>query len=189
MKQTHDQHYYPQTKQKSLLLKAIVIPLILLGASIWMLSISGMIKGPWSNVLEVAFTVFSVVLTFLQWHIQSSIETQPAPINSPTQQADQDNLLIGNLTIGVNKQKGLLIVYTKKNLRGKTVLLNQGFDRAKAEIFAASNVVERRRGSRILFTSIFPSLEPGNYTVSIRPRRLEAQVTVFPRQITEIDWR
>jgi len=167
--------------------------LIIVGAIIWILNIEDVIKGPWSSILGVIFTVLSAVLTLLQWHLQTTLRMLPTSVASPVQATKENqqghSTQIEDIVPRVNRHKGALIVYTKKNMRGATINLNYGFDVVSSKTHLASNVVERKRNSHIVFVGTFPSLDPGNYTAHTSLRQLVAKVTVLPGQITEIDWR
>src|SRR5205807_2149779 len=120
--------------------------LIFIGAFVWVLNLEHIILGPWSTLLSVFFTVLSVILALLQWHTQFSIGV-PAypPAVLPTHKlSSQDHYMYTKgIALGVNRHKGALIIYTKRNLRGATAHLTCGFDTTSLKTHAASNVVER----------------------------------------------
>jgi hypothetical protein len=63
-----------------------------------------------------------------------------------------------------------------------------GSDRLPPPHHSTNNIVERTVSGRVVFTAIFPSLEPGNYTVGTGFRYYN-EVTAFAGRATEVDWR
>ncbi len=186
----HIQNQQYHRKQPIIIILAFFM--IIGGASIWILNIIGVIRGPWSSIMVVIFTTLGVLLGFLQFY------SQFVPGLSPLLAALPANLLrylwkqhgqSQVLSLDVSKNKGVLLVKTKKNLRGATIHLCRGFDLVNLKSYAASNVVERRLEGRTAFVAIFHSLEPGNYTVHVNSWKREAKVTIYAGHITEIDWR
>ena len=92
----------------------LIVALILLagGATIWILNIEELVKGPWSNIIGVLFTVVGIILALLQWHGQMLSTTFTQEAGSPTNR---------RINLSVDQQKGALIIYTKKHLRGTTI--------------------------------------------------------------------
>jgi len=91
--------------------------------------------------------------------------------------------------LSVSTDKGALIVYAKQNMRGKTIDLYPGFnENINLETRFTSNVIGHSANGQTVFQAVFPSLEPGNYTLSTGIRYY-ARVTILPGQICEVDWR
>lgn len=82
-----------------------------------------------------------------------------------------------------------LVVYAKKNMRGKIIDLYPGFhEEIDMKNVFTSNIVESNENNQIVFKSTFTSLMPGNYTVS-SGLRYYARVTMQNGQTCEVDWR
>lgn len=154
--------------------------LITLGAALWILNIEGLIKGPWSTILGVLFTIFGIMLAMLQWHGQM-VSTA---LTQNTDASGQD------IHLRMEQQSGALIIYTKKQFRGVTIHLFRGFDMLSAHADLATTVVERKVKGHVAFVGIFPALEPGNYTVRIKNTGgRSAHVTIYAGQMADVDWR
>jgi hypothetical protein len=159
----------------------VVLFLVVAGAVIWILNVEGQIHGAWSNILGVIFTVLGIVFAMLQWHGQM-IFAAVAPVTGEV--AKQEVNLEENL------QTGVLVIYTKKQLRGTTIHLFHGFDSIGPYADLATNIVERKVNGKAIFIGTFPVLESGNYrilTKSVQNRA--ARTTVYAGRVTEIDWR
>jgi hypothetical protein len=91
--------------------------------------------------------------------------------------------------LSVSTDKGALVVYAKNSMRGRIIDLYPGFhDEVNLKIFLTSTVVESMVNGQTVFKADFPSLEPGNYTLS-SGIRYYARVTILAEQICEVDWR
>ena len=185
---TRGQPHYGRLNQKYFIFVTIAILIIAGGAIIWILNIEKVITGPWSSILGAIFTVLGAVLGLLQWYSQFTSEIPAAP-STYIEPQQRYHAQPAEIDLCVNESKGALVVYTKKDLRGTTINLTSGFDTISFQTHVATNVVERKIKNRRFFAGIFPSLEPGNYTVHINARQRVAKVTVLPGQVAEIDWR
>jgi hypothetical protein len=174
-------------KQKRHVSLSVLIALLLAATLLWVMNIENIILGPWSNIISAIFTAFSVVITLIQLHTQSlpegslNIDTLP-----PQKKHENYN---DSISLGVNKRRGAVIVYTSRKLRGKLTLLVSSSQEENSCICMNSNIVERINSNRKVFSSIFPSVQPGHYTISIQSQQLSTDITVFSGCISEIDWR
>jgi hypothetical protein len=173
--------------KRSFTFLVIAITLLVGGAILWILNIMNVIEGPWSSILGVIFTILGIVLGLLQWHVQLLSDASPSNTHSPNQRKRYFQLEGFNL--GVDKQKGALVIYADKNLRGATINLHCGFDRLNLHADSATNIVERKMDGRPVFVGVFPSLEPRNYTVYLNSQKRIAQTTIYSNHVSEIDWR
>ena len=167
----------------------MTISIIAVGTIFWILNIEEVIKGSWSSVIAAVFTVLGVLLALLQWYTQLFPDHPVAPV-SPLPYV-QSHLVpqIEGLNLGIDEQKGALIVKASKHLRGATIHLCRGFDPGRLKTDAASNIIEREVNGHNMFVGIFPSLEPGNYSVHARSLEYIAKITVYAGQVTEVDWQ
>jgi hypothetical protein len=167
----------------------MAIALMAVGTGVWVLNITDTIKGPWSGVFGAVFTFVGAVVALVQPNPQSVAEptasatTTPLPPNTqPLAPLNEDPRMPRT-----NGQEGLLRVYATKSLRGFTVDLCNGYDGTTTA--AAQNIVEREISGETCYVAIFQSLPPGGYTVHIYRRELMARITIYPGQVSEIDWR
>ena len=163
-----------------------------------MLNILGSIPGPWSGIFGAFFTILGVLLGLIP--LLASSEGPPKRfLVEPMMTHNQWNHhgLLEDVPLDMGDQRGSLVVYVKRYLRGSTINLCAGFSRVDLKVDVASSVVARRINSplrwlgirHIVFVAVFPSLEPGNYTVYTESREFIANVTILARLVTEIDWR
>jgi len=160
----------------------LIVTLLLIagGAAMWILNIEDLIKGPWSNIMGVFFTVVGTIFAFLQWYEQVISTALTQGVGSQTNQS---------VNLSVNQQKGALIIYTKKRLRGTNVHLFRGFDAPKSHADLATSIIKRTVHGRCAFVGVFPDLEPGNYRVLVKDScGRVAGATVYANEIAEIDW-
>jgi hypothetical protein len=157
---------------------------IALGAIVWILSLENVIQSSWSGILGVIFTFLGVIFGLLQWHLQRATGTPVVP--PPAQPSQAQHPYWQQETTG---EKGVLIVHAHSRLRGATVRLNAGIDKVNLKTAAASNVVKREEHGHTVYTSVFPSLEPGDYTAYVDSRPLMAKVSIRAGHVAEIDWR
>ena len=158
------------------LLLLFVTPLAI-GVVIWiLLNIRGTLAGPWPIAVAAISTFFSIVVTLCQWLF---------PISSNV----SSDAKVTDITMGT------LIIETKEELRGQCVKLCCGFANSSVALSLpvdfASNVVKQVINGEVSFSATFPSLEPGQYTISVfnGSQMRYALVTVSPGRITRIDWQ
>src|SRR2546423_1900973 len=96
------------------------------------------------------------------------------------------SIRIEGVVLGISQEYGAIVVYTKKDLRGKSVeiFLREGYkNRMNA------NIVERIVNGQSMFAAVFPRVKPDNYIVDGPKRDQFEYVTVFPGSVAEVDWR
>ena len=177
--------------QRHLVFLLLAMTMLLGGAILWVLNIEEVVRGPWSSILGVCFTVLGVVLALLQWHAQitSRNAVTDAGFLTPTHQSMKLHPSVEGIMLEGERQKGALLVYTNKKLRGATINLHRGFDAVHLHSDVATNVIPRRVNGHMVCVGIFPSLEPSNYTVYLNSRERVAKITVLPSHTAEVDWR
>lgn len=179
---------------------AFLVVAFLLITGIWILNILGSIPGPWSGIFGAFFTILGVLLGLIPLLASSDGRSVKKLLVEPMATHSQWNHhgLLEDVILGMNDQRGSLVVYVRPYLRGSTINLCAGFSRVDLKVDIASSVVARRINGRpfrwlgirrIAFVAVFPSLEPGNYTVYTESREFIASVTVLAGLVTEIDWR
>src|SRR5579859_101568 len=186
MAQIHNRQRSPQRQQIKLAFVAIL--LILVGTVIWILSRG---SGPWSSIVSITFPVLGPLVALLQWHSQSADEANTTGIIPSARKSSLHifpKQVVDN-NASVSEERGALIVHGRRSLQGATVNLGRGFSTVNLKTHFASNVIEHDKNGLTVFTSVFPSLEPGNYTAHVNSGQLLAKVTIHPGQIAEIDWR
>ena len=183
-----------QNNQKHQLYKPIyrafivgMITLMSISVPVWILNSEGIIQRTWPTIFSVIFTVFGTILGLLQWYAQ--ISTQPdAP--SPVPQYDTaKNKLSQGVKYGLNNHKGALIVYTNRRLHRTTINLTFGFHIDNSRPHITANVIQSNGNRQKAFIAVFPSLEPGNYTVHINAGQRVAKVIARAGYVVEIDWQ
>lgn len=184
-------------RRKRLTLLIVVILPLLIGATIWVLSVQGLITGSWSGVfgaiftaVGAVFTVIGVIYTLFQPHQPPLDEVPSISANASTRQRHMLRVRTRlETTLGASKRKGSLIVLGNRRLSGVTIHICHGFDQNGIPAEMASNIVLRMVDGSPTYAAVFPTLKPGNYTVSAHPQGPRANVTIRAGQIEEIDWR
>jgi hypothetical protein len=185
--QTRNEQRY---KHISRVFIAGIVILMSLSALVWILNSEGIVQGTWATIFNVVFTVFSVILGLLQWYTQTStVPKVPSTLPSVPRYQMANHKLSWGVEIGLSDDKGSLIIYTNRCLRGTAINLTSKFKRDSLRPHVVVNVAQRNESRRHLFISVFPSLEAGNYIVHINTRQHVAKVTVLARCAVEIDWR
>ncbi len=131
----------------------ITLAVVIGGGLIWVLNIEAVIQGPWSTIFGVVATASGIILALLQWYT-SLAQGYPTEMVTPPQKV---------FKLGVGKQKGAIIIYTRRKMRGMTIVLSQGFGTVATHPDFATNVIERNIQGRSIFVGTFPALAPGNY--------------------------
>jgi hypothetical protein len=151
-----------------------------------------------TNYLILA--VLGVLFAFLQLlskgssetSVTSRLEVSTTPVNLNTDKPEPQNysVLVEGIDLGITKRKGAIVVYANKNLRGKTVDLYAGFPGFEKDVklHSTDNIVERTVSGQPVFTAVFQSLEPGNYTVTTGIKYYN-RLTVYAGKASEVDWR
>jgi hypothetical protein len=156
-------------------------------AIIWIANIGSVL----SSVLGIVFTLLSLLIAFLQWQPQlrseAQVQIQGASAGKQGEQPFYEQ--IEGMALGVNKQKGALVVYTRKDQRGSTINLSFGFHSSTPKVDLASGVIGRKRKGSTVYLTVFSSLEPGNYTVHTDSQKFVTKVSILPGRVAEVDWR
>ncbi len=174
-------------RRKRLLLTVLALVFLTGIATIWMFSAGGNLP----TVFGIVFTLLGILIAFFQWQLPVSVEAQAGTAGVPTGESPPSSLheQAQGMVLGVSKHKGALVIKTRKELRGSTINLSFGFDRSSPKADLASSVVAQRWKGSTAYVAVFPSLEPGNYTVYTDAREGLTKCSVFPGRVEEIDWR
>jgi hypothetical protein len=172
------------------LLIIITIILMTIGVIVWVLNITDTIKGPWSSLCAALFTAIGTFITLLQLYAQFTTVPGSAATTIPLlSDVQPSNSLNGDSSIPrPSRQEGILVVYTKRSLRGSDVDLCRGY-RIEGNTYTAQNIVEQKIRGQTYYTAVFESLLPGSYTAHIYMRKMTAKITIYPGKVTTIDWR
>jgi hypothetical protein len=185
--QVQDQQQYSRGKRKRLALMSIALLLLAGIAVIWIVNATSVL----SSILSIVFTLLGVMLTLLQWPSQSELNSQisaKSPLSSGQSQKHFYEEIEG-IDLAVNKRKGALLVYTRKDLRGSHVNLSTGFRSHNLKADMASSVIGRKRKGGRVFLAIFSSLDVGNYTIHTDSQEFVTKVSILPGRVEEVDWR
>jgi hypothetical protein len=164
----------------------MLIGLLLTMAGVWALNRLNVIGDSWFTILGTSFTGLGSIVALFQWHEQATLET-PGAAGLPA--ADNADLREPFPPVPTNRRKGAIAVYTPRTWRGTTLHLVPGLQETFGPIVAASNVVEHRSAERRQFLCHFPAVPSGHYTLIAPSRQRQAQITVYPGHLAEIDWR
>ena len=93
---------------------------------------------------------------------------------------------VEGVTFNLGPKTGGLIVYTNKDLRGKSLELSIDGNWKKGTL--AANVVGRSVNGSDVYAAVFPSLPVGTHTLA-PATKLSAKVTIFAGQVAEVDKR
>src|SRR5205807_6514229 len=96
---------------------------------------------------------------------------------------------IEGLMLAVDKHKGILIIYARRELRGTTINLSFGFHDSSPKVDLAASVIGRKRKGSTVYIAVFSSLELGNYTLHTDSWEYVAKVSILSGKVTEVDWR
>lgn len=171
-----------------LILTSLAIVVLMTIAVIWIANPGSVL----ASMFGIGSALLGILIAVLQWHPQprlAAVQVQAAAIPAMEHGLHSYEQIEG-VTLDVTKRKGVLIVYTKRNLRGSTINLSFGFHNSgnlRADLVA--NIVARKRNGRTVYVAVFPSLEPGDYTVHTDTRELVTKVNILPGRVAEVDWR
>ncbi|GHO63183.1 hypothetical protein KSC_020750 [Ktedonobacter sp. SOSP1-52] len=90
------------------------------------------------------------------------------------------------MDLGVDGYKGTLLVCATVRQRGVNLLLGRGFRHCLPEV--AATIGRQAWEEEELWAGVFPALAPGNYTVTSPGTTERVQVTIYPGQVTRIEW-
>jgi len=100
---------------------------------------------------------------------------------------------VEGVILHLTPQTGALVVYGRRDMRGKKVDIWTG-NLSNLKTFSA-NMVEREINGQRVFAAVFPRLPAGDYDIKedfswhLIRRNFESEVTVFPGEVAEVDWR
>jgi hypothetical protein len=187
----HPQSRPPQRRRATTRLIIGFATLILLGATGWILSINNVISSLWASIFSAVFAILGVLLSLVQAHLQSSsqqalagenlLENEPVQSHQQTHTRDRE--------LGINRQRGAIVIRTGSQLRGSTIGLCKGFHADPVEAIQATNVVKRPINGAMVFAGVFPGLKPGNYIVFCEQSKKAVKISVHANSVSEIDWR
>ena len=198
VEQAHSKRVY---QPPNFVFRVFGIFLVTSGSIVWILNFADVIHGPWSSICGITFTVFGLILGLFP---PKSHEAQPQlPISPTHQQPTQHNcpIQLEGVIFSLNDQSGILVVLTKKYLRGSTINLCRGFQIVDLKSEKAAIVIGHRKLDHvswphrilnlypIVYAAVFPAIEPGNYTVYLESREFTGRLTISANQVTIIDWQ
>lgn len=170
---------------------SVAVFMIMGGAIVCVLNILGYVQGPWSSIFGVFATVLGIVFTIPQGTLASS-ENPLLSSNLVEIAANQPlrrDIEIHGISLGLGENRGALIVKVNRQLCGSTIILCYGFDNVSLIAHLATNVEKYRIDGHSVFAAIFPSLEPGNYTVYIDSQEYRSKETIYAGWISVINWQ
>src|SRR6266567_524534 len=184
--QVPGQQQYSRRRRKRLVFTGLAVMFLIGVAAIWIANIGSVLSG----VFGIVFTLLSMLIAFLQWHPQPRLEAQMQVGGMAASEQNQQQFYeqIEGVALEVNKRKGALIVYTRKDLRGSTINLSFGFHDDNPKPDLASGILGRKRRGNTVYVAVFSSLEPGNYTVHTDSQQFMTKVSILPRRVEEVDW-
>ncbi len=153
--------------------------LIGVGLGVWGLSLWGLLPSLWGSMFQVIFTVIGILLALLQWRAQ--VASGPQAFTKGLQGDDVD--------LGVDPYRGALVVGMERQQSGVNIGLYRDFDARSGHPYAAAIIARQKIGGKSRYTGLFPSLQPGNYTIVTPCRSDVRQVTVYAGRVTEFDWK
>ncbi len=169
-----------------MVLTSLAIVVLMTIAVIWIANPGSML----ANVFGTGFTLLGILIAFLQWYAQPQVAVPvQAGTISALEHGQPSYEQIEGVTLDVTKRKGALIVYTKRNLRGSTINLSFGFHNSNLKTDLVSSVIGRKKKGSTVYVAVFPSLEPGDYTVYIDSQEFVTKVSILPGRVAEVDWR
>ena len=184
--QVPDQQQYNKQRWNRLIFISLAIVFLAGVAAIWVANLGSVLAG----VLGIVFTLLGILIAFIQWRPQpllaAQVQTREIVANEQGQQFYEQ---IEGMTLEVNKRKGVLIVYTRKDLRGSSINLSFGFHNSNPKVDLASSVIGRKRKGSTVYIAVFSLLEPGNYTVHTDSQEFVIKVSILPGMVVEVDWR
>ena len=194
-----------------LILAIIALLLLSSGAIIWILNIQDIIRGPWSSVLAVLFALLGLIIALFQWLFpfspnepnraeilpvniskkafppQISNKFLPPKLHEPPSDSTHPDIESIAVALGVNKDKGAIVVYRTDLLRGISIVVcNNCSDPAK---YWSSTADKHTINKQTIYAAFFRSLEPGDYVAYDELYDHMERLTVMPQRIAELDWR
>lgn len=185
--QAQDQQQHSRRGRKRFVLVGITLLLLMGVAAIWIMNVGNVVSG----ILSIIFTLLGITITLFQWQPHPQLEPR-APIrvivpDELNQQRFYEQ--IEGMTPEVNKHKGALIIYTRKDLRGSTINLSFGFNNNNPKADLASSVIGRKRRGNWIYVAVFSLLDPGNYTIHTDSQEFVTRISILAGRVEEVDWR
>lgn len=166
---------------KGLVFTAIIILLVIGGTVLSILNVQNIIPGLWSGIFGVLSSALGILLALFELPKLSLRRAGKRSLQKKESLLELPN---------IDKDKGAIVVYTRKHLRGSTINLCRGFTSVNLKPEKAASVVERPLDSQgTALIAIFTLVEPGNYTIYSESQEFIAKVTVDGGVLVEIDWR
>jgi hypothetical protein len=166
-----------RNRKKAVILVFGVV-LLAIGFALWILGAKRLITGDWLNIISFVVSALGLLIGALAWLFPFSPDS-PAISSEP----EPDR----GVELGVNKRKGAIVIYAKPRMRGRIVDLYKGFYRTDTRC-ATSSIAEHIIGRQRELIAEFPSLEPGNYTISAGFWHY-VRLTVTAGRVSKVDWR
>jgi len=168
----------PTRKKDVILIFGIV--LLAIGITLWILGDKRVITGDWLSIISLVVSALGLLISAIAW-LFPFLPNSPAISIEPESESDR------GAELWVNKRKGAILIYAKPKMRGRIVDLYKGFHGTAARC-ATSNIAEHIIGRQREFIAEFPSLEPGDYTIT-SGYRYYVRLTVPAGQVSRVDWR
>lgn len=181
------QQRYRRQRWSRLIFTGLTVVFLIGVAIVWIANLGSVLAG----VLSIVFTLLGILIACLTWRPQPRVTAPGLAIGVAAGEQGQRPLYeqIDGVALEVDRHKGALVVYTSKALRGATINLSFGFHNSHARVDLAASVVGRRRKGNTVYVAIFPSLEPGRYTLHTDAREAVTKVSIVPGRVEEVDWR
>ncbi len=187
--------YFPYKKRFLLI---VLMCLLLVGvAVVWILNYLNILKGPWTSILSIIFTVLSLFFSLLQFILPISKEASKADkswgysIKSENGElaeiTDRSLIQVRGTDLGISLQTGALIIYTRRDKVGEAIDLRRNPNQPL--LHSTSSITRRIVNGKAVYAAIFPYLAPSDYIASEASGKYKTNITVLPNQLTEIDWR
>jgi hypothetical protein len=154
------------------------IVLLAIGITLWILGVKHVISGDWLNIISLVASILGLLISAVAWLFPFSPDS-PAITSEPEPDRGAE--------LGINRRRGAIVIYAKPNMRGRIVDLYKGFHRSATRC-ATSSIAEHIIGRQRELIAEFPSLEPGDYTVSADFWHY-IRLTVTAGRISKVDWR
>src|SRR5437868_6655838 len=111
--QVPSQQQYGKRGWKRPVFTGLAVVFLIGVAAIWIVNIGNVL----SAVFGIVFTLLSLLIAFLQWHPQPRLEVQMQAEGMAASEQGQQRFYeqIEGVALEVNKRKGALIIYTRKD--------------------------------------------------------------------------
>ncbi|GAC1392722.1 MAG: hypothetical protein NVSMB38_17270 [Ktedonobacteraceae bacterium] len=154
------------------------IVLLAIGITLLILGAKRIITGDWLNIISFVVSVLGLLISALTWFFPFSSDSPLIPSEPEPDRGAE---------LGVNKRRGAIVIYAKRSMRGRIVDLYKGFYRTDTRC-TTSSIAEHIISKQKELIAEFPSLEPGDYTVSAGFWHY-VRLTVTAGRVSKVDWR